>query len=177
MATAAPQISRRTAFLIFLAMVIVAAPVLYAYIAFSGRFFTASPDWWAKWLVPTAIAAAVLALASIPLFRKLGAPWAATFGGFLCVMGVIAGLMLWYVPMMLTFMVRDDVSWPATVASTERSGKDIKCDYPFSIDEISQSFCAASAEAYAELRIGRKIEIIGQGSRYGMFIEGYRLAE
>jgi hypothetical protein len=85
--------------------------------------------------------------------------------------------MLWYVPMMLTFMVRDDVRWPATVASTERSGKDIKCDYPFSIDEISQSFCAASAEAYAELRIGRKIEIIGQGSRYGMFIEGYRLAE
>jgi len=27
------------------------------------------------------------------------------------------------------------------------------------------------------LRKGRKIEVIGLGSRHGMFIEGYRLAE
>lgn len=177
MTNAAPQMSQKTAFLIFLAVVMIAAPVLYAYIAFSGRFFTASPDWWATWLVPTAIAAIVLAVASIPLFRKLGAPWATKFGGFLCVMGVVAGLMLWYVPMLLTFMVRSNVSWPATVASTQRSGKDITCGYPFSIDEISQGFCAASAEAYSELRVGRKIEVVGLGRKYGIFIEGYRLAE
>lgn len=66
------QVSQKTAFLIFLAMVIVCAPVLYAYIAFSGRFFTASPDWWATWLVPTSVAAVVLALASILVFRKSG---------------------------------------------------------------------------------------------------------
>lgn len=169
------KVSQKTAFLIFLAIVIIAAPVLYAYIAFSGRFFTASPDWWAAWLIPTAVAAVVLALASIPLFRKLGAPWAATFGGVLCVMGMMAGLMLWYVPMMMTFMVREQVSWPGTVASTVRSGKDVKCSYPFSIAEIWQGFCATSAADYAELRMGRKIEVIGPGSKYGMFIEGYRL--
>jgi hypothetical protein len=171
------QVSQKTAFLIFLAMVIVCAPVLYAYIAFSGRFFTASPDWWATWLVPTSVAAVVLALASILVFRKSGANWAATFGGFLCVMGLSMGLMLWYVPMMLTVTAREQVSWPMTVASTERTGKDIKCAYPFSIDEIWQGFCATSAEDYAKLRKGRKIEVIGLGSRHGMFIEGYRLAE
>lgn len=175
MADASLQVSRKTAFLIFLAFMLIAAPVIYAYISFSGRFFTASPGWWSTWLAPTAIAAVVLALVSIPLIRKLGAPWAATFGGALCVIGIVAGLMLWYLPMMMTFMVREQVSWPVTVASTVRTGTDIKCQYPFSIAEISQGFCAESAGAYAELRTGRKIEVIGLGSKYGMFIEGYRL--
>lgn len=177
MADASLQVTQKTAFLIFMALVIVAAPVLYAYISFSGRFFTASPGWWSTWLVPTAIAAPVLALASLPLFRRLGAPWAAAFGGILCVMGVIAGFMLWYLPMMMTLPMREQVGWPVTVASTVRSGTGFKCQYPFSIAEISQGFCATSAKDYAELRTGRKIEVIGLGSKYGMFVEGYRLAD
>lgn len=177
MADAVLKVPQRTAFLIFLALVVIAAPVLYAYIAFSGRFFTASPNWWATWLVPTAIGAIVLATAAIPLFRKLGAPWAAALGLSLCVMGLIAGLMLWYAPMMMTLMVREQVSWPVTIESTVRTGKDLKCAYPFSIKEVWQGFCATSAADYSELRTGRKIEVIGQGSKYGMFIDGYRLVD
>lgn len=171
------KVSQKTAFLIFLVFIILAAPVVYAYITFSGRFFTASPEWWSAVLIPTVIAAVVLALVSVPLLRKLGAPWSATFGGSLCVMGMIAGLMLWYLPMIMTFMVREQVSWPVTVSSTVRSGKDIKCNYPFSIAEIWQDFCATSEADYTELRTGRKIEVVGLGSKYGMFIDGYRLVD
>lgn len=177
MASNTLQVSQKTAFLIFLAFVIICAPVLYAYITFSGLFFTASPDWWAAWLVPGMVVSTVLALASVFLLRKLGAPWAAALGGFLCIAGLSMALILWYLPMMLTLTAQQQMSWPVTVASMERSGKDIKCDYPFSIDEIWQSFCATSAEDYANLHKGQKIEVIGIGSQYGMFIEGYKLAE
>lgn len=166
--------SQTTAFLILVVALPVFGPVIYALIG--GVIFSPSPAWWASWLAPALIAAAVLGVIAIPVCRKFGAPWAAAFGAGIIAAGMVSAFLLYSLPMMLTFANPQPTSYLVTVADKKRSGKQT-CDYPFSIAELWQSFCAETAADYEGLRKGQKLEVIGRGNASGMFIEGYRLAE
>jgi len=174
-----PKISQTAALLIFLAVAVLAGPGLY--VNFVKATFIVSPDWWSRFAIPTFIGSAVLALLSFLVFLRLAKSYEDKKQRWsLIIMGPlgIAALVFWFVrmslPIMLSQISPQATSYEMTVRTTQREGK-VRCDYPFSIQEISETFCATSADAYGKLRPGSKIEVFGKGNQWGMFVEGYRL--
>ncbi|QND52285.1 hypothetical protein HB779_10455 [Phyllobacterium sp. 628] len=179
-AVGAMPIKQQLKFLpIFIIAMLGGGPLLY--LKYSGDIFVASPIWMGKYLVPAIVGSAVAGIVAILVFLYLvrrwnlsiGQPKAAAFGTGLAVGGLLMGFMLFTLPIMLTLADRHPHTYPATVSNKERHGK-MTCDFPFSIQEFNQSFCAVTAEDYAVLRPGQKIEVVGTGNDFGMFVEGYR---
>ena len=165
------RVSQKTTFLILLAVVILAGPFLYT--TLTKTVFIVAPDWWDRFATFTFVGCVVVALLSVPVFlrsQRLS----------LMIMGPLIVLSLVFVfahlslPIFMSRISSQAISYELTVSSTQRSGE-VRCDYPFSIKEISETFCATSADAYWKLRPGSKIEVFGQGNQWGMFVEGYRL--
>jgi hypothetical protein len=176
-----PQMSQMTSFLIFLAAIFFTGPFLY--IIFTKTLFIASPDWFDRFLTPAIIGSAVVALLSVPLFLR-GAKaqqdakrrWSLIIMGPICVAALIMSFVIFSLPFVLAKISPEPTFYTLTVSSTERRGK-VRCDFPFSIEEVQQTLCAASAAEHQLLRPGTKIEVYGQGNRFGLVVEGYRLQQ
>jgi len=172
------RVSQKTAFLIFLPVMILAGPLLYA--IFTNTVFIVSPDWWAKFATWAFIGSAAVGLLSVPVCLRFAKSCADKRQRLALIFaGPVVALSLAFVfartslPMVMSRISSQAISYELTVSSTQRSGK-VTCDYPFSIREISETFCATSASAYRELRPGSKIEVFGEGNQWGMIVKGYR---
>jgi hypothetical protein len=171
-----PPVSQTTAFLIFVVTMVLAGPFIYALV--TKTVFIASPGWIGRVLWPTGIAAGVMAILSIPLLWRANPrpPKSVFFMVPVAVIGMIMAFVLWSLPFVMSKFASEPTAFVLTVSNTERQGK-VRCDFPFSLAEIQQTFCAATAEEHQRLQLGTKVEFYGQGNGWGLTVEGYRLAE
>lgn len=174
-----PKISQKTAFLIFVIVMLLAGPFLYSLV--SSTLFITSPEWIDRTFANSLMAAAIVGLAIIPILIRITRRietriqrWSVIVMGPVVIASLLIAFVFRSLPIMLVLFDQNPVSYAVTVDSTQRRGK-VRCDFPFSIKELYQSFCASTAESHAALRPGKKIEIYGSGNNIGMFVEGYRI--